>query len=143
MQLLDSRGLAVDLLKAIIEKEVTETEHEATLFRGNSSATRLLTAFARSRGYGYTRFLVTSLLSTLSAQPLGLADLDMYSDASADDDSLVKLEVGLNAARNCAVSGILTILVPHRLWPKPSLASFQTPGNTFHEKCENSAATCT
>ena len=95
MQLLDSRGLAIDLLKAIIEKEVIETEHEATLFRGNSSATRLLTAFARSRGYGYTRFLVNSLLSTLSAQPLGLADLDMYSDASADDDSLVKLEVSL------------------------------------------------
>ena len=115
LEVLESRGLHLKLLKAIIEKEIDETgenstaccrsigicsrfpslqDHESTMFRANTPATRLLTAFARSHGYGYSRFLVTHLLSTLATQPLGLSEMDMYTEADPEDDGLVRLEVG-------------------------------------------------
>ena len=37
-------------------------DHEATLFRGNSFATRLLTVYARASGYDYLRDSLKDLL---------------------------------------------------------------------------------
>lgn len=44
-------------------------DHESTLFRGNSFATRILTVYARSRGYHYLRDTLKDLLVTLCLKP--------------------------------------------------------------------------
>jgi hypothetical protein len=47
------------------------TDIEAGLFRGNSTCTRFLSAFARLHGYNYLRSLVQPLLNTMVAMPPG------------------------------------------------------------------------
>jgi hypothetical protein len=47
------------------------TENEAELFRGNSSCTRLLSAFARIHGYTYLRSLLIPLIKTMTSLPPG------------------------------------------------------------------------
>jgi len=44
-------------------------DHESTLFRGNSFATRILTVYARARGYHYLRNTLKDLLHTLCQKP--------------------------------------------------------------------------
>lgn len=46
-------------------------ENEAELFRGNSSCTRLLSAFARIHGYTYLRSLLIPLIKTMTTLPPG------------------------------------------------------------------------
>lgn len=56
-------------------------------------ATRLLTSFARTRGYSYLRFLISNLLATLAQQPLDLSDMDLYTESSEVGEGLQRLEV--------------------------------------------------
>lgn len=73
-------------MKAVIEKEVPETEHESIVSRGNSFTTRLLTVFARSEGYDYLRNTLANILLGLSNKPSEFSmDFDPHR-ASADDD---------------------------------------------------------
>ncbi|CAG8574310.1 8733_t:CDS:10, partial [Diversispora eburnea] len=61
----DSRNKAMPLLKAIIEKEVQSTESEATLFRRNCMATRMLAAFGKTHGAEYLRDTLQPLVQNL------------------------------------------------------------------------------
>ena len=47
------------------------TDNEAELFRGNSTCTRLLSAFARIHGYTYLRNLILPLVKAMEAIPPG------------------------------------------------------------------------
>lgn len=116
LNVLSLSGMETKLLQAVIQQEVSTTgetsgfqagvgrstvradcfleiEHESILFRGNSAATRLLTIFARTRGYSYLRFLISNLLSALAQQPLDLSDLDMFIESNEVDEGLMRLEV--------------------------------------------------
>ncbi|KAH9819427.1 hypothetical protein DFH28DRAFT_1080087 [Melampsora americana] len=86
LNIFDCRKGVIKFLKAVIEKEVSETEHESTVFRGNSFTTRLLTVFARAKGYDYLRNTLANLLLGLSNKPSEFSmDFDPHR-ASADDD---------------------------------------------------------
>jgi hypothetical protein len=52
-------------------------ENDAALFRGNSTTTRFLSAFAKVHGYNYLRSLILPLIQTMTMIPAGNGfDLD-------------------------------------------------------------------
>ncbi|KAL0070247.1 Ras GTPase activating protein ira2 [Marasmius tenuissimus] len=71
LNLFDTRASIIKLLKLMIDREVAHTENEAALFRGNSTCTRFLSAFARIHGYNYLRSLVGPLVKSMESLPPG------------------------------------------------------------------------
>lgn len=67
----DACGALEPLLRAAIEREVSETSSAGTLFRGNTIATRLLTGFVRHVGADYLAALLAATLATLASTPAG------------------------------------------------------------------------
>ncbi|KAI9318553.1 hypothetical protein BX666DRAFT_1511999 [Dichotomocladium elegans] len=65
----EARGRVVPLLKASVEKEVFSTEHEATLFRSTTMATRLLSTFAKRICHDYVRSTLQPALEAINALP--------------------------------------------------------------------------
>ncbi|CCM02314.1 uncharacterized protein FIBRA_04405 [Fibroporia radiculosa] len=77
LNLFDTRSSLMTLLKNMIEIEVGRTENDTALFRGNSTCTRFLSAFANIYGYNYLRSLVIPLIKTMTSMPAGHGyDLD-------------------------------------------------------------------
>lgn len=101
MNIFDTRASLIALLKTMIDREIghtsksisiasklttqrSHTASDADLFRGNSTCTRFLSAFARIHGYNYLRGLIVPLIKTMASMPPGHAyDLDP-SKASQD-----------------------------------------------------------
>ncbi|KAI7901256.1 uncharacterized protein BX663DRAFT_515416 [Cokeromyces recurvatus] len=64
-----SRNKTMVLLKAVIEKEVENTENETDLFRKTSIATRLLSVYAKNNGTDYVRSVLLPVFQKLSERP--------------------------------------------------------------------------
>ncbi|KAG9291425.1 hypothetical protein G9A89_021843 [Geosiphon pyriformis] len=62
LNVFESRNRTMPLLKAVIEKEVINTDHQTELFRRNCMTTRLLTAFGKLYGDDYLRETLQPLL---------------------------------------------------------------------------------
>ncbi|KAF7335246.1 hypothetical protein MSAN_02335100 [Mycena sanguinolenta] len=71
LNLFDTRGTLMTLLKHMIDREIAHTENEAALFRSNSTCTRFLSAFAKVHGYTYLRSLINPLIKSMSSLPPG------------------------------------------------------------------------
>ncbi|EIW76207.1 hypothetical protein CONPUDRAFT_64047 [Coniophora puteana RWD-64-598 SS2] len=71
MNLFDTRSSLMVLLKTMIDREIEHTPNEGDLFRGNSTYTRFLSAFAKLHGYNYLRSLVIPLVKSMSTMPEG------------------------------------------------------------------------
>ncbi|KAF7329572.1 Ras-GAP domain-containing protein [Mycena kentingensis (nom. inval.)] len=71
LNLFDTRTSLMSLLKYMIQREVEQTENESNLFRGNSTCTRFLSAFAKVHGYTYLRSLTIPLIKAMAAVPPG------------------------------------------------------------------------
>ncbi|KAL0094126.1 hypothetical protein F4703DRAFT_1816773 [Phycomyces blakesleeanus] len=64
-----SRGNAMTLLKAVIDKEVQNTENHTELFRRTSIATRLLSVFAKTYGAEYVQSVLQPVFHVLLDTP--------------------------------------------------------------------------
>ncbi|THH13571.1 hypothetical protein EW146_g6666 [Bondarzewia mesenterica] len=71
LNVFDTRASLMSLMKTLLDREIDRTEDEASLFRGNSSCTRLLSAFAKIHGYSYLRSLIIPLIKTMASVPPG------------------------------------------------------------------------
>ncbi|KAJ7458402.1 hypothetical protein B0H11DRAFT_187286 [Mycena galericulata] len=71
LNLFDTRGSLMTLLKHMIDREVAHTDSEAALFRSNSTCTRFLSAFAKVHGYAYLRSLIMPLIKSMASVPPG------------------------------------------------------------------------
>ncbi|KAI8053543.1 hypothetical protein BDF21DRAFT_441145 [Thamnidium elegans] len=65
----ESRGKVVPLLKAVVQKEISLTEQEATLFRGTTMATRILSIFAKLSCLDYIRITLQPVMEAINALP--------------------------------------------------------------------------
>ncbi|KAI9027661.1 hypothetical protein CLU79DRAFT_697324 [Phycomyces nitens] len=65
----ESREKTMDLLKEVITKEVASTEQEATLFRGTTVATQLLSIFAQNCCGAYIQSTLQSVMDEINMLP--------------------------------------------------------------------------
>ncbi|KAM0792957.1 hypothetical protein ACM66B_002715 [Microbotryomycetes sp. NB124-2] len=93
IQVLGTRQAMSSFLRTIIQEEVDNTEHEATLFRGNSFATRLMTVYARARGYAYLRRTLGGLILQLCERPSQFVDELDPGRRSEDDEATSSSEL--------------------------------------------------
>ncbi|KAF7293793.1 Ras-GAP domain-containing protein [Mycena chlorophos] len=97
LNLFDTRSSLMALLKYMIEREVASTEDESQLFRGNTTCTRFLSAFAEIHGYAYLRSLIIPLIKAMAAVPPGHGyeldpdKLDVGAAKAAQNQENVKL----------------------------------------------------
>ncbi|CCU74400.1 ras GTPase activator [Blumeria hordei DH14] len=77
LNIFDSRGLGFDLLEALIEHEVDETENEAELLRRNCVTTKMLSIYSRWKGATYLKVTLQKVLKRLV---LTSQDLDFELD---------------------------------------------------------------
>ncbi|KAI9486703.1 MAG: hypothetical protein EXX96DRAFT_550220 [Benjaminiella poitrasii] len=63
----ESRNKAVPLLKAVIEKELSLTKQESTLFRGTTIATRILSLYAKLSCLDYIRITLQPAMEEINA----------------------------------------------------------------------------
>ena len=73
LNVFNTRESLMNLMKALIDREIAATENEAQLFRGNSTCTRMLSAFARIHGYTYLRGIIGPLIKTMEEAPSGVS----------------------------------------------------------------------
>jgi hypothetical protein len=66
--ILDAHKMTLPIIKLGITREVEKTKSAATLFRGNTMATKLMTAFTKMTGRQYLSDTLKHLLEDLSAQ---------------------------------------------------------------------------
>ncbi|KAK4049767.1 Ras GTPase activating protein ira2 [Microbotryomycetes sp. JL221] len=99
IQTLGTRQAMSSFVMRIVQEEVDATEHEATLFRGNSFATRLLTVYARAKGYHYLRNTLEQLITTLCQRSSGLTALsrgdtfDLESRRASEEDDFASQDL--------------------------------------------------
>jgi len=67
LNIFDSKGKGMLLLKGLIEREVANTESETELLRRNCVATKMLSHFAKSKGSDYLRRTLQEKLARLVA----------------------------------------------------------------------------
>ncbi|KAJ3122925.1 Ras GTPase activating protein ira2 [Nowakowskiella sp. JEL0407] len=65
LNIFEKKGLSLQLLEAVVEREVQITKSPSTLLRQNSMATRLLTFYARAHGQGFLQSTLRPLLKDL------------------------------------------------------------------------------
>ncbi|KAL4251095.1 Ras-GAP domain-containing protein [Abortiporus biennis] len=71
LNIFDTRSSLMNLLKAVIDREVSRTDSETALFRSNSTYVRFISAFAKLYGYNYLRNLIAPLIKTMVSMPPG------------------------------------------------------------------------
>lgn len=106
-----SRGKALVLLKAVIQKEVQNTDSETELLRRTSIATRLLSVFAKQNGADYVRSVLQPVFIKLAEMPpeertfeLDSTKVGSGEDVSRNKQNVVSAtELFLNAI--CASAG--------------------------------------
>ncbi|RCH99371.1 Ras GTPase activating protein ira2, partial [Rhizopus stolonifer] len=90
-----SRGKTLDLLKAVIQKEVQNTDTETELLRRTSIATRLLSVFAKQNGTDYVKSTLQPVFLKLAEKPAEekTFELDPSKVSSNEDVSRNKQNV--------------------------------------------------
>ncbi|CAH1760475.1 9376_t:CDS:10 [Entrophospora sp. SA101] len=96
----DSRHKTMSLLKAIIEKEVTNTESESNLFRRNCMATRVLAAFCKTYGAEYLHNTLQPLLANLLNQQKDFSCELNPANLGPDEDISKNLQNLINTTKS-------------------------------------------
>ncbi|KAI0871616.1 GTPase [Hypoxylon argillaceum] len=77
LNIFESRGLAFELMEALIKQEIEDTENEAEILRRNCVATKMLSIYAKWKGSNYLKATLQKVLERLM---LTSHDLDLELD---------------------------------------------------------------
>ncbi|KAJ8122779.1 hypothetical protein ONZ43_g1109 [Nemania bipapillata] len=77
LNIFESRGLAFELMEALIKQEIEDTENEAEILRRNCVATKMLSIYAKWKGSHYLKATLQKVLERLM---LTSQDLDLELD---------------------------------------------------------------
>ncbi|EGG23916.1 Ras GTPase activation domain-containing protein [Cavenderia fasciculata] len=89
VKILDAHKQTLPIIKLGISKEVESTPSASTLFRGNSTATKLMTAFTRMTGCGYLKTTLKPLIERITKDPSGYElDPDKGVDTTGNSERL-------------------------------------------------------
>ncbi|KAI0107044.1 GTPase [Nemania sp. FL0031] len=77
LNIFESRGLAFELMEALIKQEIEDTENEAEILRRNCVATKMLSVYAKWKGSHYLKATLQKVLERLM---LTSQDLDLELD---------------------------------------------------------------
>ncbi|CAL1700085.1 unnamed protein product [Somion occarium] len=95
LDVFDTKSSLVNLLKAMVDREIARTENEADLFRSNSFYCVFMSTCARLYGYNYLRSLLIPLLKTIASLPPGhkfeIDPVMVGEQAAADNQQVVEL----------------------------------------------------
>ncbi|EFA79425.1 Ras GTPase activation domain-containing protein [Heterostelium album PN500] len=109
VRILDAHKQTIPIIKLGITKEVTSTNSAATLFRGNSTATKLMTAFTRMTGRPYLISTLKPIIEKLIKDPTGYElDPEKTSDTTGNCERLTSicqefLIAIYNSIENCPI----------------------------------------
>ncbi|KAH9939229.1 uncharacterized protein BXZ73DRAFT_88953 [Epithele typhae] len=137
LNLFDTRSSLMALLKQMIDTEVARTESDTALFRGNSTCTRFLSAFARVYGYNYLRSLIAPLVKLVTTMPPGhgyeLDPAKVTKDELRQNKETVEFITGkfleIIAASISALPSIIREICAHiakavnEVWPEAKFAA--------------------
>ncbi|RPA79455.1 hypothetical protein BJ508DRAFT_415934 [Ascobolus immersus RN42] len=93
LNIFDSRGMAVTLLNALIEREVAKTESESVLLRRNCVATKMLSVFAKWKGADYLRKTLQPILNRL-LMVFDKLDLELNPEKTTVTSDLINQNTG-------------------------------------------------
>ncbi|KAF2070067.1 hypothetical protein CYY_008613 [Polysphondylium violaceum] len=92
VRILDAHKQTLPIIKLGISKEVSSTSSAATLFRGNSTATKLMTAFTRMTGRPYLISTLKPIIDKIVKDPSGYElDPEKTSDTSGNVERLTQI----------------------------------------------------
>lgn len=94
LNIFDSRGHGLTLLKELIEQEVANTESESELLRRNCVATKMLSVFAKWKGSDYLRKVLQKVLERVIVSSDKL-DLELDPGRTSSTEELQRNELQL------------------------------------------------
>lgn len=94
LNIFDSRGLGLTLLKELIEQEVANTESESELLRRNCVATKMLSVFAKWKGSDYLRKVLQKVLQRIIIASDNL-ELELDPGRTSNMEEIQKNEIQL------------------------------------------------
>ncbi|KAI9677299.1 MAG: Ras GTPase activating protein ira2 [Trizodia sp. TS-e1964] len=107
LNIFDSRGMGLSLLKALIEHEVASTENESELLRRTCVATKMLSVYARWKGAIYLKDTLQPVIERLIDSSSAL-DLELDpSRTSASSEARARNAAQLRIVTKIFVDGIL------------------------------------
>lgn len=116
LNIFDSRGQSLTLLKALIEQEVAKTASEAELLRRNCVATKMLSVFAKWKGTEYLNKVLHDKLERLVASS---SDLGLEMDPKRGGLTHEELESNCAALRTITKAFIDEITKSVPIVPEP------------------------
>ncbi|KAI8357236.1 hypothetical protein BD560DRAFT_197971 [Blakeslea trispora] len=102
LQCFEARNKVFVLLEAVIDREVSNTEQEATLFRGTNMATKLLSVFAQGTCSNYVRFTLQPALELINSLPEENLSWEMDPQKIGSNES-----IAINRQNVCRATEIL------------------------------------
>jgi len=105
LNIFDSKGLGLTLLRELIEQEVKNTESESELMRRNCVATKMLSVFAKWKGAAYLRLTLQRVLERLIVSSDEL-DLELDPARTTSPEELQRNALQLRFVTNVFIDEI-------------------------------------
>ncbi|TGJ85449.1 hypothetical protein E0Z10_g3290 [Xylaria hypoxylon] len=107
LNIFESRGLAFELMEALIKQEIEDTENEAEILRRNCVATKMLSVYAKWKGSNYLKATLQKVVERLM---LTSEDLDLELDPSrlSSQEELTRNAIQLRIVAKVFIDDICT-----------------------------------